>query len=360
VSSNARLDGFFSPREVERFLGSLPAAARPFPSHPDRRVRRITLRDLYRATLGGIDHLVATALGTAAADRRDLLAFGAGLSTSLNPFLAHNPSVVDLLGRIVPPLVEEAMDSTPDGAEDLYLLGFLQIALPLLPSAQRAASRRLLRRAATRLRHAAPSVYVSDESPLLARRRGRRRPGESPWDAWFFQVVEARFAHSLGLDLDVDAFYRRTTRELLAIPFEESSALELFNVLTHAIFGLGAYHTIPLAGVPTAGRLAGHGLRFLDWLEGHPEGDDVEVLAECADAFFKATSRGYGSHPRFGSIVAKILDSQRADGGWAPVESGGDSEALYRSYHPSWVCVDALRPLALDLLNPENCALGLV
>ncbi|MGH9465366.1 MAG: hypothetical protein ACRD0X_06930 [Thermoanaerobaculia bacterium] len=356
------------PREVESFLRGLPDV-RLFPHHSDRRVRAIALTDLYRAALAGLDFLVRFLGRHGITDH--LLAICADLETSLHPFLADNRRMRGNVARLARIHVAE-LEATPEpDSWDLYLLGSLSHAEPQLAPAVRRRSRRILEAIAERLR-AAPGfddggvASVVIESFAASGTRPAVEPdAEEAWEHWLHQVVEARYAHDLGAQIDLDAFYARTVADLVEIPFARSYALELFNVMTHAAYGLSAYHRIALRDHAVANRLADHGLSLLRWWrEQGLYPDDPEILAAFVDAFLKGTSRGYGSTPEFGSIVRLLLDTQGSDGGWHPNDGAGEGASeemdLYPLYHPTWVCVDALRPVANDLLDPDNRRLGLV
>jgi hypothetical protein len=341
------------PREAEAFLRGLPDV-RLFPHHPDRQVRAIALTDVYRSALAGLDYLVRFLGGHGIADH--LLSISVDLETSLHPFLADNRHMRANVARLARTLMAE-LEETPDAilpdSWDLYLLGSLRHAEPQLAPAERRRSRQVLDPIERRLRatdacryRALDAVSTDDDA-------------EEAWERWLHQVVEARYAHDLGAAVDLESFYERTVADLTEIPFAPGYALELFNVMTHAAYGLSAYNRIPLRGHAVANRLADHGLSFLGWLRDHDlYANDPEILAAFVDAFLKGTSRGYGSTPEFGSIVRLLLDTQESDGGWHP--NNAEAEDLYPLYHPTWVCVDALRPVANDLLDDDNRRLGLV
>ncbi len=353
-------------REVERFLRALPQV-RLFQDHRRRRVRAITLVEVYRAALAGVNHLVRLLHGHRGLEDH-LLAICVDLETSLHPFLAENRHLRALVSELVRTLVAEIEDS-PEALSppswDLYLLGTLQLALPQLPAGERRRPQRLLAGVRRRLREVPPRRYTAVESAPAARIGERDGSGEARWERWLHRVVEARYAHGLGAELDLDRFYARSASRIEAVPFSPDYALELFNVLTHIAYAMSFYNRIPLSGDPVADRLADHGLRYLAWLQ---ERDlyarDPEILAGFVDAFLKGTCRAYDATPWWGSIVRLLLDTQHSDGGWGEatgVSAPGDLEpdALYAVYHPTWVCVDALRPLRNDVANVRNRRLGL-
>ncbi len=356
--------GRIPPREVEAFLRGLPQVAL-FPRHPDRKVRAIALPDVYRAALAGLDYLVR--LLTEHGIAHDLLSVCVGLETSLHPFLSANRHVRAEIARLARTLAAEVEDSPQELSPeswDLYLLWALRCAVPQLAPAERRRPRRILRQVERSLRAMGPGRYGTADGGALAALTVGSTPGvnddeEEVWERWLHQVVEARCAHDLGAAVDLESFYARTVADLLSVPFAEGYALELFNVMTHVAYGMNGYHRVPLRGHAVAHRLADHGLAYLVWLRDHDLwADDPEILAAFVDAFLKGTSRAYGSTPEFGSIVGLLLDTQGSDGGWHPNEA--DGEDLYPLYHPTWVCVDALRPLANDLLDDDNRRLGLV
>jgi hypothetical protein len=355
-------EGAIPAAEVARFLAGLPEV-RLFPGHPEARVRAIALSDVYRAALRGLDWLVGTLERHGIADH--LMAVLVDLETSLHPFLSRNRHLRARLSRLVRATVVE-LEADPEALEpdgwDLYLLGALRLAAGQLPAAERRGPERLLGTVRRRLRAAAP-LRAEDVTPPVTQGASLGDCPQERWEAWLHAVVEARYAHALGAPVDLEAVYRRAAEEVMAVPFAPGHAVELVNVMSHVAYGMSFYNRRPLAGEPLAERLADHGLAYLDWLAEHDlYADDPEILGAFLDAFLKGTARSYDSTPWFGAIVALLLETQRDDGGWGVQAAGEDldAEELYALYHPTWVCVDALRPLKIELASARNRALGLV
>lgn len=364
---HAGVSGIAADR-LREFLGSIPAAVRPFPAHPERAVRQIRLRHLYAAAVSGINYLIRLLECCSTADRHLLIGFFVGLETSSHPFLAGNPSIRAVVSWLIAGVRDSIQTDAAAPDFDLALLCDLHFAVPYLPAAQQAWLR-------PRLAQARRSLHLHRRRYLARQRRAlepasRRSGGAATrrrriyWDQRLVEVLDQRHAQVLGLALDNDAYYRATVRELETIPFRRANALELFNLLTHTSYGLSLSHRRPMYGNPTAGRLCARGVAFLDWLRASGlYRDDPEVLAGCADAFLKGTSRAWNSTPHLGGVLRLVLDTQAADGSWTADGSepaGLAEDDFYFRYHPVWICVDALRPLRNDLLNPENRRLGLV
>lgn len=378
MGSQRKRLAFIPSAEIDRFVGSIPRNSYLFPEHPDRRVRKIALRDVYRSVLRGLRFIVDLLNDHDIEDLRNLFAIFVNLQTSLNPFLSKNPYFRTITATLAQQIAGEVEDEISDDYEDVMLLCDLHHAVPALPARQRRSLKGLLRRAEECLHKDDPYRYVLKDNPVTEAFRAGDNialtekdldggdPEETIWALWMYQVLEVGCCAFLGFDVDVERFYERTVLEIVEIPFREGYEIDLVNVMTHASYGMTLFNRRPMFGNAAATRLAAHGVKLFEWLERNSlSNDDAELLAEFLDGFLKGPSLGYNSDPCFGTITERVLDSQEAEGNWAPVELDDDdydnaTDYLYDLYHPTWACIDGLRPMKNDLLNPENGRLGLI
>jgi hypothetical protein len=128
-------------------------------------------------------------------------------------------------------------------------------------------------------------------------------------------------------------------------------------------------HRIPyqeMAYKDAADRLATYALRLFNWLrDDEEENCDCQRIATLGSAIYKGLGPGYNHDGNFGLITHRLLNSQLPDGSWETnpgAEGAPNSQAEYLElmYRPTWACINALRPMRTDLLNPANADLGLV
>ena len=97
------------------------------------------------------------------------------------------------------------------------------------------------------------------------------------------------------------------------------------------------------------------------WLLRVPRG----AMSRLRLLIYRGLGMSYNRDPSFGLIIYRILDTQLADGSWKtnPLTEdapGCQTDYLRLMYSATWACLDALRPLRSDILDPENEALSLV
>ena len=373
--------------EVMNFVDEIPAI-RLFAHHDMPEVRAITLRDVYAAVLKGYNYLIRfasylTVMGDVAEDERpgefesDMLSMIAGFQTSLNPFLASNPyfePVKYRLAEVTLNLMESDLGSagTPREVFDiLCLICRVYTAVPTLAPELRARFEALTREVHARLEKSRLDLYVRLDSPVEARRlAGKRLNAHGAWTAWSDQVLDMRYAAVAGFDgVDLVAFYRQSADDLEKIPFRRSYGLDLYNVVRRLARSMSFDNTIAyreMSYKDVAGRVAAYAVRLFNWMEETSfENDDCEILAEFPSAIYRGLGMSYNRDPSFGLIIYRILDTQLADGSWKtnPLTEdapGCQPDYLRLMYGATWACLDALRPLRTDILDPENEALSLV
>jgi hypothetical protein len=115
-----------------------------------------------------------------------------------------------------------------------------------------------------------------------------------------------------------------------------------------------------------AERLATYSVRLFNWLEDmQGETDDCEILAGLLSPVYKGLGLSYNHDRSFGLILYRLLDRQLPDGSWqtAPLPRDApdtQSEYLCSMYRATWSCIDAIRPMEIDISHAKNAMLGLV
>lgn len=302
------------------------------------------------------------------ASKADFLSLYVEFQTCLNSFLSENLFLENAVASLASDVAEEVVATGPTGDVDLGVLSDLKHALFLLsPELQKAiaAHIREVRR------YYVDHVFDIAENPIT---QSVRETGDVPgskkyldaWDQWLVQVVEVWYAKRLGFDIDATAYYRRTVEQIIRIPFREAYLYELYNLATHASLGLSGFNRINRHRNSAMAELGDWGMSFFRWVdENQYDAENPEMIGGYVDAFCKGPSRCYDSDPAFGTIYHRLLDAQRSDGSWRAKyfrRSNWETEEeyLYSRYHPTWICVAALRPVMHDLANAGNKRIGVV
>jgi Fe-S-cluster containining protein len=371
--------------EVRAFLSGVPPA-RLFPNHDLTEVRAVTLRDVYAAVLKAYNHLLRFASHVAALEpilefdppgtiEVDLLSMISGFTTSLNPYLAHNPYFEPVklhAAEMIVGLMEEELAAEAEPQEMFNCLRLLCMMRPLaetFPPGLRARVEVLGRAVHSGLRKDSAELYVSVDDFTAARRPGGRR-GRAAWAAWRGQARDMSHAAAAGFDgIDLPAYYGHAVNVLEHIPLRRSHGghlSEMVNCLAHSMTSSGQLASRDLPYRDAADRLGIYAVRLFGWMR-DMQGDenlDWETLAGFATAY-KLLGLGYGYDYSFGLIVHRLLAAQLPDGSWGTNLSpeskpGTQGEYLQILYQATWACVDGLRPLRNDPPNGDNPALGLV
>jgi Fe-S-cluster containining protein len=371
--------------EINSFLDSLPPAPL-FPHHDLPVVRALTQRDVYASLLKAFNHLIrfssyVIALAPILEDdppgtiEVELFKMLASFETSLNPYIADNPylrPIKNYTAKLAIELLEEeatAASAPEDVFDCLRLSCVLQTMKSTLPSSLLKRVENINSHLHTKLCKGEPDLYVSRENPVAARREaGKRLRFKRAWKEWCGQILDMRYASLAGFKrINLEAFYRQSIVDLEKLSFRKSYAVYLTDIVKCLADSMSFNHRLAPHDMPDKNlseRLAAYGARLFDWMEKNREensaGDDSEFLPRV----YKALGLSYNENPNFGLAVHRILESQLTDGSWKTNPVAGDEpdsqgEYLELMYRATWACVDALRPMRNDGLNPANAALGL-
>ncbi|HSB08636.1 MAG TPA: YkgJ family cysteine cluster protein [Blastocatellia bacterium] len=383
-AKHARVFETIPDSEVGRFLAEIPAR-RLFPDHYAREVRAITLRDIYAAVLKGCNHLIRfvsylAAMGDVLEDvapcdfESELLEMIGGFQTSLNPFIARNPylaaAALNMLEAVLRMLEREIARPLPSSElfKLLRILSRIRPAVTLFGPELRARFASVTREVDGRLQKDRLETYVIMQNPVELRwRSGKRLNSRVAWERLSEQILDMRTAADAGFaGIDLDDFFQRSVAVLVKIPFRESYIRDLCGVVINLVNAMSSRHAIAYRDMScqnAARLLSEYSVRLMDWIEDSGVAEH-ELVSELASAVYKGLGLGYNHDRHFGLTVRQVLDTQLPDGSWNtdPVpEDLPDCQADYlRSmYRGTWVCMDVLRPLKTDVLNPANVALGL-
>lgn len=371
--------------DTNTFLHDIPHVVL-FPQHDLSEVRGITLRDIYAAILKGYNHLLRFASYVATMEEilefyepgfieSELLLMIARFETSLNQFIARNPSfqpVKEYMARIVIDCLERKIirATSPTAVFDNFgFLCQLRTIVPSLPADLRARFEVAAATVNVSLQKEKPELYITSQNPVSARYEARKHLRvKRAWAQWFEQVIDMRYAAMAGFaGVDLPGFYRQSLDDLERIPFRKSYVLDLYDMVSNLACSMSFYDTIAYQEMPykdIAARLAAYSVRLFDWMEDMgSETGDCEIDAGFLSPIYKGLGLSYNSDPSFGRIMYRLLDSQLPDGSWetdplpeeVPATQG---EYLCNCYRVTWACVDGLRPLRNDA--GRNVALGLV
>ena len=355
-------------KEIDSFIRTLPRRLFLFPSHPDKTVRAITLRDVYSSVLSAVNYMLRFLNRHENADRDDFLSFCVEFQTSLNPFLSQNEHIESAISSLASQVADRVESELSPGFDNLCVLYDLKFSIPVLATKQKRQIRKLLTNAYQIVRHL--DFDLADNLVISTLRETGEIPDgaaiENAWELWLEQVMDVRYAAFLGLGVHAEKYYRNTATQIAEIPFREEYLYELYNLSTHASFGMNGFSRFSRYRNAAIDKLANRGMAFFSWLDSNClHSEDPETIAGFLDAFCKGPSRYYDEDPRIGTIYHRLLRSQRNDGSWRSEDyrrSDWDTEAdyLYSQYHPTWVCVAALRPAQHEIANVKNRELGLI
>jgi Fe-S-cluster containining protein len=376
--------------EINTFLDGLPRVVL-FQHHSLPEVQDITIRDLYAAVLKACNYLLRFMSHIASLEpilecdppgtiETELFKMLTDFETSLNPYIANNPyfnPAKNHMAKACMELLEKQLAGATTPADVFDCLrshSSLQTAKSTL---QRHLQRRVEaigRAVHARLQKDKLALYVCAENLVESRRAAGKRLGPTEawqaWSAWYGLAVDMRHAAVAGFDgCDLPAFYRQTVGELEKLPPRKGYVACLFDVIKYLSQSMTWNHRISYQDMPykdTAHRLASYSVRLFTWYEERAdEGYDSEMLADFLVAVYKGLGLGYDSDETFGLITHRLLSSQLPDGSWSTTlrsEDAPDEQAEYLEtmYRATWACINALRPMRNDVLNPANAALGLI
>lgn len=371
--------------EIDSFLSSIPPT-RLFPNHELQNVRSITLQDVYVSVLKAFNHLIRFSShvvtmepvlehdppGTIEAELFKMLA---GFETSLNPYIAHNPymqPVKNHIAKVTLDLLEEEI-AVATTAGDVFgcleLLCTAQAIKSTLPLELERRVETMTRAVQTKLRKDGLELYLCMDNSVEARRvSGKSLTVKKAWREWSNQIMSARYASIAGCNqLDLTAFYRKTMDALESIQFRRSYSDYLIKIVECSAQSMTFNHRIAYQDMPyrdAADRLAAYGVSLFDRMDDEGR-DDCEMAAGFLAAVYKGLGLSYNHDRNFGLITYQLLESQLPDGSWktnplAEDEPYSQGEYLEIMYRAAWKCVDALRPMQNDMLNPANAELALV
>lgn len=376
--------------EINSFLRTVPNIPL-FSQHSLAEVRTITLQDLYNAVLRAFNYVLRFASHIASLEpilecdppgtiETEMFNMLVDFETSLNPFIAKNPyleSVKSHMAKLSADLLERQAKAATR-VEDLFdclksLTAFQQTMWRMPADVQRQISS-ISVLVQTELQKRGSELQISEENPIEKRREAGKRIGLNEayqaWGAWYSMIMDTRCASMAGLNrLDLPTFYRKTVSELEKLPFRQSYASCLFDIIKYLAQGMTLNHRISYQDMPyqdAADRLAAYAIRLFDWKgNGRDENEDCELLADFLIAVYKDLGRGLSTDENAGVITYRVLASQLTDGSWKTDFQGEDApddqgEFLDLMYRPTWTCLNALRPTKNDAGNPANAALGLV
>lgn len=371
--------------EISSFLNGIPLTLL-FPNHELQHVRSITLHDVYASVLKAFNHLIRFSShvvtlepileneppGTIEAELFKMLA---GFETSLNPYIAHNPymqPVKNHMAKAALDLMEEKIAAATT-AEDYFacleLLCIARTVKPTLPHDLQIRVDTTSRAIQTKLRKDKIELYLRIDNVVEARRAaGKSLAVKKAWRVWAKQIMGARYADLAGCNqIDLAAFYRKTMDTLENLPFRKSYSDYLTEIVKCLSKSMTFNHRIAYQEMPysdVAERLAAYGINLFNWMDKKGV-DDCEIAAGFLSEVYKGLSLSYNHDGNFGLITYLLLNSQLPDGSWktnplAEDEPDSQGEYLETMYRATWKCVDALRPMQNDMLNPANAVLHLV
>jgi Fe-S-cluster containining protein len=374
--------------EMEAFLQGIPST-QLFPNHDLPEVRSLTQRDVYVAILNGYNYLIRFASHVVALEpilefdppgtiERELFSQLASFETSLNPYIAHNAYLQPVKHHMAKAAVEllerEASAATsPEEVFDcLRTLFTVQMTKSTLPRNLQKRAEALNSTINTKLRKSRPELYLSFENPVEARRAAGKRlgnkSGQQAWSQWYQQVLDVRYAAMADFKrMNLPAFYRRTLDELERLPFSKSYDIYLYEIVKYLAHSMSSYNRIAYQDMPyqdAADRLANYAIRLFNRMEEKgSENLDCEVIAELP-MVYRGLGLSYNRDRSFGLIIHRLLDSQLPDGSWKTnltPEDMPDTQAEYleKMHSVTFACINGLRFLRHDRLNPENALLGL-
>jgi len=376
--------------EINTFLNGIPRVPL-FQHHALAEVRSITQRDICVAVLQAYNYLIRFASHITSLEpilecdppgtiETELFQMLADFETSLNPYFANNPylspvkhhmakAAVDLLEKQIAAAITD--EDVFDCLRSLSALQQTDWAFsPNLQLCVEAMSRTVH----GRLQKDRLDLYLSTKNPVETRRAGRKRlslnGAYQAWGAWYGQVLDIRHASLAGFErINLTNFYREAVDDLKKLPFCKSYAGCLFDIIKYLSQSMTMNHRISYQEMQYKGaadKLATYGIQLFNWQEDRGEENcDCEILAEFLAAVYKGLGLSYNQDENFGLIIYRILSAQLPDGSWktnlqsedAPDDQADYLEAMYR---PTWACINGLRPMRNDVLNPANAVLGLV
>ncbi|MDT4968864.1 MAG: putative zinc- or iron-chelating domain [Acidobacteriota bacterium] len=366
--------------EIARVLKNVPPLPL-FPQHELPEVRRITLRESYGSILKGFNHLIRFAGDVITIDlsleydppgtlEAELLEMVMGFETSLDPFIAHNPYVKPLKAYLIESTVDRLEDdlkytlTSEQAFSSLKLLIEVQQGTGALSHEMDGRIAAINRDLNGRLQKKKPALYVRVENPIEARRvAGKSLRAPKAWAAWSKQIRDLRYASHAGFDrIDLDAFYRQSVKTLAAIPFNRSYADQLCEVVNSLAWSMTFNHRIAYEDMSykdAADTLVRYGLDLFNRIKAS---GGTDLASQPMRDLLCAVSRGLGlsadENRDYGTLIARLLDSQLPDGSWNTTVLARDapydqSEYLRMMFRPTWAAVDALRPLRNDVHGEE-------
>lgn len=375
--------------EADRFLADIPLR-RLFPEHDLSEVREITQRDIYAAILKGYNHLIRFASHVVMLEpileydppgtiERELFASFVSFETSLNAYIAHNPYLQPAkhhMAKVAIELLEQelAAATTADEIFDCLRASFpMQIVKSTLSPEVRTRAEKIYDAFHSKLKKNKPELYLYAENPVEVRRAAGKRLGDKAgcqaWSEWYQQVLDICFAARVGFNrLDLPAFYRGALDDLEKIPFRKSYGIYLYEIVKHLANSMTSYNLIPYPDMSYQGeadRLVAYAIRLFNWMEERgSENHNCEIIAELPLAY-RELGASYNRDRSLGLMMLRLLDSQLPDGSWktnptSQNKPDSQSEYLEQMYRVTVACLNGLRPLRTDKLNPQNAGLELV
>jgi hypothetical protein len=385
-AQHAKVFSTIPAKASNAFLKALPHS-KLFPNHDDPEVRRISLRDVYAATLQALNHLIRFSSYIVELEpileteppgtiERGLLSQLAGFTNSLNPYLAGNPylqPVIEYMAEFSVPVLEAELAGNADLLDCCKSLHALQRVKPGLSTELRLRVEALQKKVAAKLRS---SNLRRDKNgnPIEARRlAGKSLAGQKAledWGEWYAQILTVGYANLFGsTNVHPATYYRQSINSLEQIAFKNAYALNLLEAARHLACSMTGFNDIACQALPykaSAERLAAYASDIFTRIE-QQSGllGDLETSAEFLTGIYKGLGLSYQHDRNPGLIVQSLLASQMADGSWQtnplPEEiTATQGEFLERMYRITCACVLGLMPLRNDVLNVGNAALGLV
>src|ERR1041384_8196162 len=363
--------------EIEDFIATIPEGL----LSPDRELVQasaLSLRKVYRAVLGGFNHLIRLVsylceMGNVLEDsvpgefESEMLTMLAGFEPSLNPFIARNPyfePVKSFLARATIEALERKVIEALSPRDSLKVLCLLQGTQAAVVTLDRTVAERFDRVAqavASRLGSRFEGIDNAAESRRTLRESLRSRTASK---ALCEETLFLRCAAQAGFtDADPDSFNDRLVHCLEGLPFRKSYVGQLCDLVVSLGISMGSRNTIALNGEGLARRLSEYATQLLSWIEREHPGDVTrEGICKLAAAAYKTLGKGYDHD--FVLILSRIVEAQLSDGSWdtnpLPEEMPDCQLDYFRLMHrPTWACIDVLRPLRTDASNPANAGLGL-
>jgi Fe-S-cluster containining protein len=385
----ARVFPAIPDKERNSFLKKIPRILL-FPNHESSEVRKITLRDVYAATLKALNHLIRFSGHIVALDpileheppgtiERQLLSMLANFETALNSYIARNPYLQPvkehLAGISIQMLEEELAKASAEEVFDCFRsLQSLQRVKAALSSELQMRVEIIQKAISAKLRKSKVRRYLNFANPIEARRQAGKSLGVQKawqaWSEWYGQMLDMRYANLADFtDMQIARFYRQTIDDLEKIPFRRDYGVNLLEAAKYLAYSMTGYNDIPYQAMQdkeSADRLAIYGIHIFNRLAQRGENlHDSETIAEFLTAIYKGLGLSYNHDRNFGDMVYRLLESQLPDGSWDtnPLPEdlpGSQGEFLERMYRITCACVPGLVPLRHDILNPENSALRLL